>query len=223
MRNIKPIYIVFQNGIPPGIAMAIYRAAYQLIYLAGVANRIEIRNFGFWRNPNWQKPNGELTPFSSVDWYIKRGKETSRNRIQLNADTIFSCLIVEPWQQSVPHYDLFVTKDDLYSENTNFVLGIGSPGIGTVLSVNRLLSLNSKREETIQTLVFHEFGHAFGLIPDSRNHNVENSLGRHCTVYGCTMRQGLSVTNWSQFTHERLQIGKIYCDHCEQDLKNWFN
>jgi len=133
------------------------------------------------------------------------------------------CLVTEPHRvESGDHYDVFAVREDMYSGNTNFVIGLAQRGIGTTLSTYRFRELRRRdRYECIKTETIHELGHAFGLIPSGRTSNVEKSLGKHCTNV-CTMRQGLTVPNdWLEISRDRLSVGAL-CGQCQEDLINYF-
>jgi len=111
---------------------------------------------------------------------------------------------------------------DIQIFDTNFVIGLASPGIGTTISTYRFKQLDDKlRYECIKTETMHELGHVFGLIPDERTTDVEDSLGKHCANI-CIMRQGLTLpTDWINITKDRLDQGAL-CQPCKSDLKEYF-
>lgn len=225
--KIKPINIVFDAGVPHFLKEVVEPAVNQLVRLAGVNpnyHHMPINNYGVWREGNWLDEKSKLAPFQSVDWYVMRGRLESQRSTQLHANTLLSCLWVEPWREHQDHYDLLVVSEDMYADNTNFVLGLGAAGAGTVISVNRFLRLPQQTAtEIFRTLVYHEMGHAFGIIAEGRTTKVTQSLGRHCTSFGCSMQQGQSFpTDWQETTRQRLQVKEIYCKHCLEDLRKWF-
>lgn len=232
MRNIKPLNIGFEPGCTDAQMDNVVLAARIMLQEAGVGDSIEVRNFGIWRNSGYRDLHGNLVPYYSSDWYIKRARETSERQNQLNADTIIDCLQMEPWQQHEPHYDLVIVHSDMYACHivnnkrvpVNFVTGLAIAGLGTVVSTHRFMGVSGMMQQLcIQTLVLHELGHVFGLIPSSRTLNVERNLGRHCTNV-CVMRQGLTVpSDCIGFTQDRLRTGNIFCTQCQFGLRQWFN
>jgi hypothetical protein len=189
--------------------------------LANVESAVEILDFGVWKNDGWVE-NGQLTKFNSVDWYMKRAREESNRRDQLNANMILNLFVVEPWQR-VPHYDLAILSSDIYSRDNNFVIGLASPLLGAVVSINRFLNLNEPmRSRCIQTELYHELGHVFDIIPPVRKTNIQESLGVHC-VNICSMRQGLVVPNdWVTITQDRLRTENVFCPECKKGLREYF-
>ena len=62
-------------------------------------------------------------------------------------------------------------------------------------------------------------GHALGLIPESRRCNVEDKIGLHCTNL-CTMRQGMSRSEFVDLALEEEQAGVTFCSECAQYLES---
>lgn len=224
MRNLKPVYVMCQEGVATHQLDAVIRGINSLVALAMVGPHIEVINFGVWRHKSWHDEQGKLIPFHSSDWYVQRGKEDSKRQGKLNAYTMLTALYIEKWQELKPHYDVFVVRQDMYSgeENNNFVIGLAYPGRCTVVSTYRFRELEATLQaQCVETEVMHELGHVFGLIPDDRIENVTESLGRHCTNR-CVMRQGLRLPDdWVRFTKERLQHGAL-CNRCQEDLQQYF-
>lgn len=225
MGKIKPIYVMNQEGLINLERQAILEGIKDLIWISE-ALEIGVSYLDVWRNNNFKNEDGSLKPFQSVDWYIQRGRETSSNKKQLNADTMQHYVVCEPWRDPKKggrdHYDILVVRDDMYSRDTNFVIGLAIEGLGAVISTHRFKTLGDKtRYECIKTETMHELGHVFGLIPDSRTENVEYSLGKHCANI-CIMRQGLTLpADWINISNDRIQHGAL-CSTCEQDLRNYF-
>ena len=226
MGKLFPIFMMNQEGLKDLEKKSVLEGASELIKLAKVGG-IEIFDLGIWRNKDFIDANGALKPYQSVDWYIQRGKETSRNRNQLNIQMIGQLLVFEPWRDKnkggKDHYDILVLHSDMYqSEDTNFVIGSAAEGIGTIISTYRFNQLEDReRYECIKTETMHELGHVFGLIPKNRKKDVKKSLGKHCTNI-CVMRQGLNVPeDWIKMTNDRLRYG-VLCPACEKDLINYF-
>ena len=224
-NRIKPVFAMNQEGLSDLEKKAVLDAASELIRLAEV-DGIGLVDFGVWRTNKYRNRGGSLKPYQSVDWYVQKGKETSRNRTQLNAGTMQSLLLFEPWRNPQEggrdHYDILMVHSDMYLGETNFVIGVAKQGIGTTISTHRFKELDGRdRYECIKTETMHELGHVFGLIPKDRTENVEYSLGKHCTNR-CIMRQGLRLPiDWINITNDRLRYG-VLCEPCEKNLKAYF-
>ncbi|MBI2989881.1 MAG: hypothetical protein HYY51_01685 [Candidatus Magasanikbacteria bacterium] len=224
--NIKPVSVACQEGVEDWEREAVLHAIRLVLETGRVLHSTEIVDCGLWRSDAWLSSQGELSAWESVDWYISHARAESSRPTQLNGHTLMRLLLAEPCRREKDgdHYDALVVADDMYDGGeTNFVLGLGAPGLGTVLSVNRLRSLEPELASLcISTLALHEFGHACGLIADDRRENFETSLGRHCTNR-CVMRQGLYVPqDWIRFTEERLEEGRNFCAQCRDELGRWF-
>lgn len=224
MRNIKPIYVMFEEGVEDFQQHAVLSGIEEVLNLASVRQYFEMMNFGVWRQSPYQQ-GGQLLPWNSIDWYIQRGRKTSSRTGQLNGNSMIIDLTIEPWKEAQPHYDVVVLRSDMYSgdEKTSFVIGLASEGVGTIISVNRFQHLNQLLQtECVTTEVMHELGHVFGIIPKNRSHSVSMSLGKHCTEI-CVMRQGLQVPNdWIRMTKDRLRYGP-YCRFCHEGLQGSFS
>ena len=160
-----------------------------------------------------------LTDFNSIDSYIQFAEDPNG---QVHAGVLLELLLKEPWQKESPHYDIVVTGRDLYDEDSegnpyDFVIGSALPKFGAIISTNRFSGL----EECIVTMTMHEVGHIFGLVPETRTRNVEESLGLHCTNQ-CIMRQGTIVPHhWMDITRDRLR-GCEFCRTCLDDVRGYF-
>lgn len=221
MRNIKPIYLMCESGVELFQIEAILAGIYEVLRLAGVSQLIKVYNLGVWRNQDW-RAGGVLLPYQSVDWYVRTDRRSRTT--QVNGASVMVRLKSEPWQDARPHYDVVVLRRDMYSgeDSSNFVIGLALPELGTVVSINRFLQLEKGLQaECIKTEVMHEVGHIFGLIPENRQINVEDSLGKHCTNV-CSMRQGLRLPDdWVAMTRDRLR-GEPFCGECKQALRQFF-
>ena len=221
MRNIKPIYLMHESGVECFQLEAVIAGISEILQLAGVSSEIQIKNFGAWRNDNWQE-NGQLTMFNSIDWYLERAWKNSDEPGQLNGGSFIRDFQITPWRKAQPHYDVVVLKSDMYSEGVGFVIGLAVECVGTVISVARFCSLERNLQiECLKTEIIHEAGHVFGLPPNDRQDNIEYSIGKHCLNF-CTMRQGLEVPeDWIRITGDRLQSG-AFCPQCQKDLQRFF-
>lgn len=222
MKNrIKPVYLMHQERLPSLEKKAVLDGALELIKLS--KKRMDLFDLGVFKSENFLDINGYLNEYQSVDWYIEKGRETGRGN-QLNVDTMQFLLCFEPWRknQGEDHYDIFVVNEDMFSQGTNFVIGLAQEGIGTTISTYRFKELDKKTKyECIKTETMHELGHAFGLPPSERTKNVENSLGLHCKNK-CIMRQGLTLPkDWIKISKDRIKHGAL-CSTCEKNLVNYF-
>lgn len=58
----------------------------------------------------------------------------------------------------------------------------------------------------------------FGLV--GRKERVIQKLGLHCTNV-CTMRQGMSLSEWKELTQEELRRGIHFCADCSRELAQY--
>lgn len=212
MRNIKPIFIVYDSQIQSHDVKAILDGIAVILQIAGVANNIAVKNFGVW--------NRSSRSYENIGWYIKKGFNPNVRKNQIDASAVLTECFNEPWQKITPHYDVMALSHDLYADNGNFIFGIGQQGFGTVLSPFRYRCDNVEAEyELLKTAVIHELGHVFGLVDNSRK-DLDYRLGPHCKNR-CTMRQGISLEEWAVITNDRMQHG-TFCSRCVSDLRKYF-
>ena len=201
-----------QNLVLQGVA--------EILNLAKVGNSVQVKNFGIWRNTNWLTGN-ILNAYQSVDWYCGYSRNKERN--QLHCGKLYEAITTEPWQETQPHHDILILKSDLYDNDVNWCFGYAVLGQMAVSSVYRfekwLHNDYSMQRECFKTIIMHEVGHMLGLVNENRT-DIEYNLGWHCTNNNCIMRQGLTINAWVQYTHERLNMGKSLCPHCQSDLRN---
>jgi len=168
---------------------------------------VSIRRYYFY-GPWCKNPDH---PYCRPQYYIENCRD--RNG-KINANCIFNLSRNEPWQQTNPHYDIYIIdKDIIYDGNpsTNFLFGATIPAIlsngqinpgfaGSVLSIGILKKFYGLDwwETAFSIIAAHELGHLFGLPnPNSQyyigyNHPYarENRLyANHCSYEYCAMRQ----------------------------------
>jgi len=208
----KPIYVVCESGIPSRLVQVVIEGIQEVLDLARVMDaRVEVKNFGIWRENPWQA-DGQLLPHRSVDWYLQLSRENSRPGNQLSTVYLMHAMLVEPLQITQPHYDVMILHSDIYWKDCSFIIGQAMAGILSIVSVHRFLSLDPELGEgCVKTETMHEIGHMFGL-PDERRGDgtTQESIGLHCTNI-CVMRQGLTVmcTHIWRFLPESHRISGI--------------
>ena len=222
ISRIRPLFLMHEEGVSSAQLSAVLDAINEVLAIAATPSPIAVKNFGVWRQPNYETAVRQLTAWNSVDWYIGYAREACKKPGQIDAQALIDLMYSEPWQDDLCHYDVIITKSDLTAKDLNFCIGLAVECVGTVISINRFLALeHSLQLECIKTETMHEVGHVFGLIPEERTDNVEFSLGKHCTNR-CTMRQGLSLPDdWINITKDRLRFG-AFCPTCQRDLQTYF-
>ena len=163
----KPLYLVTELGIPTDQVSIMIDAVQEILRLGHATHLIPFHNLGAWRESDWSSPAKndtiELKQYSSVDYYIACGMAMSDRRPQLKVKSIMEQFWNEPWQEADQHYDVLLTKHDLYDDGTNFVVGYAVKGFGLTMSTFRFQGLeNELRRECIKTIAMHELGHVFG-------------------------------------------------------------
>ena len=194
---------------------------------------IEVRDLRHWGIND--DPTKE---YQSLDWYQSQALLPSDHGFgkQVATDRIFSLIWQESWQKADPHLEAMVVDRDLNMRGLNekgeldyinFCFGSTYPDFGFIISPIRILNdanvrrYNVSKEfllQIIRKLAAHEFGHIVGLV--ARNHNYEDSLGRHCAGEKgpCLMRQGLSLEVWIQQNLEQIKAQQEICSDCRSEL-----
>lgn len=217
MSIIKPIYVMNEEGLSELERKAVLEGTEDVLKIAGVEDRIKIEDLGAWRHEEYQNKGGSLIPYRSVDWYIQKGREASRNKTKLDASTLLDLLVSSdpPFQK----YRILVLKSNIGILDIYSVVGLANHwGPGIALSTNRFKDLD---EETkigcIKTATMHEVGHIFGLVPEERT----GADYTHCENK-CVMRSWLSSPDdFTKATNDRLEYGP-FCEPCETQLKEHF-
>ncbi|MFQ6009503.1 MAG: hypothetical protein ACE5J7_00045 [Candidatus Aenigmatarchaeota archaeon] len=217
-----PVYFMRTEGVRDDEYNTVWRAAKDILRISG-ASRI-VKNFGVWREKDW-KEDGKLKPWRSIDWYVEEcmmhGKDEGHGD-QVNASKLLDMLYREPWKRKEDHYDFFVVDKDLArGPEDAWVVG-GRITNSTVISVSRWRRIKpySFRMEVLKTQAYHEGGHVFGAATRARDDTIE-LLGSHCTEYGCSMKQGMSIREWKKNTEERIDAGQPYCGKCTDEIKEY--
>lgn len=170
----------------------------------------------------------------SVDFFSKVHENNKRNRgnnhIQYDGAALLSNIHFDKSQTDNPHHAIILTNKDLYAGNTNFVIGVARPDLGTVISLQRIWNSirdPKLRNETIKTEIAHEVGHVYNLpSPRRGSAELDNKTlpggGDHCLNPGCCMKQGVSVPkDFIKITQDRLRnLGdQCFCPDCHLDLQ----
>lgn len=215
-----PTFIFWDETVSP-TQQGLVREAFDELFTEIGFDRSKVQYLGNWRESGYRDSTGKLVPHKSIEWQLQSKWNDSRR--QIKADEALYAMFNDPYQTSTPHWEVVVTNKDLYSSETNFVIGAAMPDLGTIISLSRLEAIRDVglRGEAQKTEIFHEFSHVLGLPTNRRgSSNLDYSLGPHCRSAGCSMKQGLNVpTDWMTFTTERLRRGgKPLCGECVTDL-----
>ncbi len=218
-NQLVPLYVSWTSDVPIFEAGAALEGVHDVVIASKQAR--EVYTFG-----SQQFGQGE---YSSPDWYVEKALSNQHLRrdagygSQVVPRFIISLFHQEPWQ-SQPHWEVFILNRDLNAgePGNNFVFGETDTSFpASVQSIRRLMvevSDPSLRALMVRRLLRHEVGHMFGLT--SRNFSVEEKLGKHCTNV-CTMRQGLSVQEWTAQAKEEERIGVHFCGDCQHELNRY--
>jgi predicted Zn-dependent protease len=208
-----------QAGVSEHAFARVLRGIERVITLAGVSSIVPVTNLDIWRMQNYRYRGEILLKEQSVDWYIDQSYNLARARV--DGARLLQLMWNEEWQKSEPHYDICITHYPLWDQGTCY--GVASRGFGAVISTYAIYQayMGKLADDVFESLVMHEVGHVFGLVPRTRTNNVVEMLGLHCTNR-CIMRQGMDVEAWRTHTDDRLQ-GHEFCLQCRRDLRSYFH
>ncbi len=235
LRNIRPLQILWQEGITDEMLEGVLYGVARILTLAGVFNEFKIERLGQRRSPNWLDPDGTPKPHQSLDWYIELARKNSTVDGYLNSNVLLDSLQNHPTYETEPRYELVVVKEPLHvyhDPNQAIIFGIGQQGRGSVISLYSLIPLlNPVTEETdgdiknrqfyfwlfTQMVVMHEFGHVFDLFsnPVPANITDEEIKNSHC-LDECVMYWWISND-----LHEKIK-DHPFCPSCLEKLKQYF-
>lgn len=215
-----PTYLFWDGTLNHRQQEVVVEAMTELYSSIGL-DQTKITNYGNWRSASYRLNNGSLSPHQSVQWAIE--KNYNHQRRQINASNLVNNMYIDPYQKTHPHWEVILTNYDLYTEGCNFCVGIAQPDLGTLISLSRFkgFEVTDLGREVIKTEIFHEVGHVLGLPSTRRGvNNLEDALGYHCKIDGCSMKQGMSVPNdWINNTRMRIIQNKgPFCQDCIKDL-----
>lgn len=224
-----PIIIISDEKVKTTERKIVSEALEDLGKLTGENPRIY--DLGQWQESDWQNSDGTLNPHKSYDWLMEEEVERQSfltvSRSRVGVDQVLDKLFTDPYQLSLPHYDVVIIGRDLYANFNplSFVIGEAREDLGTIISLFRFQRIKDEnlRNHCLQTEVYHQFGHVLGLPNRKRQESLESSLGIHCVDSSCSMKQGLAVPDdWIKITFARLEKNQIYCPTCLSDLEKKF-
>jgi len=197
----KPLYIIIDERMPEDDKQKVRINLESLLRKYESEARVSIEKYYFYR-PWCENPN---QPYCRPQYYIENCRGPNG---KINVECIFNLSTNEPWQQTKPHYDIYIIDNDIiYDGNpsTNFLFGstlsailpsgvIYSGFAGSVISIGVLKEFYGPNWETAFPIIAaHELGHLFGLPnPKSKyyiGYNHPYLYANHCSYKYCAMRQ----------------------------------
>ncbi|MFI3242492.1 MAG: hypothetical protein R3Y43_08000 [Alphaproteobacteria bacterium] len=247
----RDIFITSQKGLHPLITQSAAEAISEFMEISfpEYASNYPVTNLGNWKssestinNQQFQYlSNSEkslcirqtdgslLKPFESVDWYVAFAKykaQQDKRYDELNATTLISAMKKDPTHKKIPQIQVMVLKEGIYpNKNFNYTLGIGSEGVGFVISADKFMNNDGTfRKEEFKTVTMHEFGHVIDLTYEDRK-NTREKFGPHCIDELCLMQQR-EDGDYSDITKIRLALkregGLPICPDCVEAGERFF-
>jgi hypothetical protein len=231
-RNIRPLHILWQEGISDGVLNCVFLGIMRTLSLAEVLEDFPLRFFTQRRESDWLHKSGKLRAYRSLDWHIQEARICSKLPGHLNSTVLLNSLRDNQTNQAEPRYELVVVKEPLHWHNTSLrkVEGIGRHEQGAVLTTYRHSSKKNDGSEeekkkrrldfslSMQMLVMHELGHVFGLFTKGtgkENPTDEEIKATHC-LNDCVMY-------WQDDDELNKKIEPHpFCPSCLEKLKEYF-
>lgn len=177
-----------------------------------------LRLFGAWTIPD-APPHA---PYRSIEWLTARCLDESGRAVR--GDRYLESVRLEPWQSTLPHFDLCLTSLPLVAgpgvPGSGPLLGVCRRGMASMISIHMLGKMGSKAWRNAARL--HLFAHFLGQLfdlPDPRRGEslVEHDGAVYCTQT-CAMRHTASVLQALDYGQEEAGLATPYCAACQRDL-----
>ncbi|MDQ3018445.1 MAG: hypothetical protein M3Q64_01075 [bacterium] len=213
------IRIMVQPGIQGKYIVPVEKALDKMLRVCNVAVEISYTNLGYWKDVCYQE-GAQLLPHQSVNWLLQQAHLESLAHGTINAGTIIreSQVIAIKRGRFIP---LVVTDQELVHPKHGWGIGFTAMLCASVISIGRFTNFSDgKACDLIQTLTMHELGHLFGAIRATRERDVVEAGGLHCTQSDCIMKQGVSVPDdWIALTNLRKEYHYEFCRLCFAGLQ----
>jgi len=229
----KPLYIIIDERTPENDKQKVINNLEDLLIRYEIWAGVSIERYYFYI-PWCENPN---QPYCRPQYYIKTCRDPNG---KINVNCIFNLSTNEPWQQTKPHYDIYIIDNDKIYDgkpSTNFLFGSTLPAIlpsgviysgfaGSVISIGVLKNFyRSNWETAFPIIAAHELGHLFGLpnpnSPYYIGYNRPDLYANHCSFKYCAMRQvnaggelNIDLLDLARniFNHNKYQY-YLYCGH----------
>ena len=170
-RNIRPLHILWQEGIELEELTGVLSGVAWILSLAGVTFEFELKYLAQRRQPDWHQDSvlnpyksldgyihwSHLNPHQSLDWYVRWARINSRKAEHLNSKVLLDALGNNPTYETEPRYELVVVNEPLHfsSASLQTIGGIARRGQGAIISVHQHLHLLQRvwmksRENTLK-------------------------------------------------------------------------
>ncbi len=158
-RNIRPLHILWQEGITQEMLQGVFYGVMRILYLAGVFEefKFNLHHLGQQRQPDWHQGSvlnpyksldgyihwSRLNPHRSLDWYIRWARINSKKEKHLNSKALLDALAGNPICKAELRYELVVVNEPLHLSSTSQreIGGIARTGQGTVITTHDHLHL----------------------------------------------------------------------------------
>jgi hypothetical protein len=191
-----------ETGIVEPMLQPIMKGIEEVLALAGVKEKVEIRYYG----------NSTYDTGQGLNAHIEQAMRPSR---VVDSGLLIQSLTKQTryFPKHKAHHKVIVLRSSISNSYWPNEVAHGCAVLDKVVVISTGQFTNLPVEvftEFEKTLTEHEMGHLYGLIPKERTTNVETNCGKHCTNQ-CVMR---SESTLLQDTVMRLQHGRTFCPEC---------
>jgi predicted Zn-dependent protease len=211
----RALVFIFEDGVSESHRYHIMRGAYDFLDLIGLSGEVNIyHDYEVWKFMHGHRSllSGEEIIDSGVRYLLEDDKSGQLSNI-VATPAIYAGLMMSSIGDKLSRWvvPIVVTKKKLYHEHyATFISGAARPGVGLMITTIGRLSLKPKVfAHFLETLMFHELGHVFGLVPPERYFNVlDTGLGQHCSEH-CIM-----YSSWFEGKEYMHMHKRPFCIDC---------
>jgi len=217
----RPFVLIFEDDVSDVVREQISRGVHRFLELANLGSLSDVYyDYELWRFlcghrrlPTCQDITAEGT---GMHLDVRSEGETpaaTAYRV-IYAERIIKTLEKRFSTAIIP---IFVTTLPLFHEYfSRFIWGAAREGVGAVITTDGFaVRTPARRRHYMETLVLHELGHVFGLVPQNRTYAVEERFGRHCTNR-CVMH-----ADWFDGKCYMHAYQQPFCLDCHLFLNAW--
>jgi len=169
-----PTFVFWDETVTPGQQGLIKEAFDEMFDEIGF-DKTQLNFFGNWHEEEYKDKDGKLIPHKSIEWQVQSKWDNSRQKV--DGDRVAYEMFNDPYQVDLPHWEVIFTNKDLCTPETNFVIGIAQPDLGTLISLKRLEAIGDiglrgetqKTEYFMRLVMFLAYLLVVEVLPDWNN------------------------------------------------------
>lgn len=214
--NIKPLDILWQDGIESRAFTGIIAGLWEILRLAGIAGQLPIVSRGMVALPSflYHKDKEVLHPKIDIEPFLAIARQQSRRPGFLHAPVILDALRNEPTYKNQSRYALLIVKEKIHWDDPGIyheIAGCAYPGDNAVISLGSYWPWFNPENFAVfelltRLIAIHELGHVFGL------ERIENG---HC-------KNDCAMSSKVDFEFKQSIQNNPLCPSCLEKLRAYF-